>query len=116
VVPLRTRENRSLSLRASEGESKGRVLMELIESERRYLVILEKISGVAEWLQGETGAMKPRDHAELFAGSTQLLDLSKGFLNDIDNQLAGHGSADDEDVSFHFYFLYFISHLCFSLF
>lgn len=94
----RTRENRSMSLRASEGESKGRVLMELIESERRYCSILEKISGVAEWLQGETGAMKPKDHADLFAGSVQLLELSKGFLGDIDNQLAGHGSVDDEDV------------------
>lgn len=63
-----------------------------------YISNLAVVSGVSEWLQGETGAMKPKDHAELFQGSVQLLDLSKGFLNDIDNQLAGHGSVDDEDV------------------
>jgi hypothetical protein len=95
---IRNRESRSLSLRASEGESKGRVLMELIESERRYLVILEQISAVADWLQQETGSMKPKDHATIFQGSAQLLDLSKGFLADIDSQLAGHGADDEEDI------------------
>jgi len=83
---------RSLSLRASEGESKGRVIMELIESERRYLVILEQIVHVSEWLQQETGAVKPKDHGTLFQGAAQLLDLSKGFLKDIDDQLNGEKS------------------------
>mmetsp|Transcript_1833 Transcript_1833/g.2401 ORF Transcript_1833/g.2401 Transcript_1833/m.2401 type:complete len:752 (-) Transcript_1833:212-2467(-) len=97
-APIINRSNRSLSLRASEGESKGRVLMELIESERRYLVILEKISMVADWLQQETGSMKPKDHGMIFQGSSQLLDLSKGFLGDIDSQLAGHGTDGEEDI------------------
>lgn len=73
-------------------------LKSLLFTSHLLMLLVVLFSGVAEWLQGETGSMKPKDHAELFAGSTQLLDLSKGFLNDIDNKLAGHGSVDDEDV------------------
>jgi len=91
----------SMQMRASEGETKGRVLMELIESERRYLVILEQINQVAEWLSAEKKAIAPKDHGTLFQGATQLLDLSKGFLRDIDKELEGDGSKEEvflEDV------------------
>ena len=99
--PSMNKQGSAMALRASEGETKGRVLMELIESERRYEVILAKICHVSTWLQGEQKAVKPKDHDVIFAGANQLLDLSQGFLKDIDEELNSVGGSETvylEDV------------------
>ena len=92
--PSMHKQGSAMEMRASEGETKGRVLMELIESERRYEVILGKICHVSSWLLGEKKAVKPKDHEVIFAGANQLLDLSQGFLKDIDDELNSVGGNE----------------------
>ena len=47
------------------------------------------MQAVSDWLAEEQKALTPKDHGTIFAGTSQLLDLSKGFLKDIDAQLDG---------------------------
>jgi hypothetical protein len=86
----------SVSLRATEGDSKGRALMELLDSERRYIVVLQHICKISDWLQQEN-AMKREQHMVLFKSTDMLLDLSKGFIIDIDAELSA-GRTNGEEV------------------
>ena len=87
----------SVSLRATEGDSKGRALMEFLDSERRYIVVLQHICKISDWLQQEN-AMKREQHVVLFKSTDMLLDLSKGLIVDIDAELSA-GRANGEEVA-----------------